>query len=458
MTQAAKTSLKKSNIPWIWEIPEDWEVRRLKYLTPDNRYYPIWDWDHWAIKPDMYKDNGIPYFRVQNLTWSWEISYDWMVYISKETHKNNPKSILYPNDILIAKTGATIWKLCLIPNSIPESNTTSSVWKISVNHQKYNVRFILYSMMSPYFRNQYELDAYEKSAQPWFNIEDLINYVLVIPPLSTQAAIANFLEQKTTEIKKFIENKKKLIELLKEQKQSIIHRAVTKGIDPNARMKDSGIPWIGEIPEDWEVRRLKYLIWLKSGYAFKSSDYIQESKVLNIRMSNIKPEYWFDLHYSPTYLPESYYDDFSEFRIYDGDLIIAMTDMAWDPKILWKPATVKTEWFKLLMNQRVCKIDIFSSEINQEFLSYFLSDDLILQQLKIKWEWSVQLNISNDDILNLTTPLPSKITQGEIVQYINWEISRINLVIEKIEKEITLIEEYQISLIYQAVTGKISIS
>ena len=165
MPKHYKALAKNTYTPWVELAPKGWEVRRLKYLTPENRYYPIWDWDHWAIKPDMYKDDGIPYIRVQNLTWSWEISYDWMVYLSEETHKNNPKSILYPNDILIAKTGATIWKLCLVPSNIPEANTTSSVGKISINHQKYNVRFILYAMMSPYFRNQYELDAYEKSAQ-----------------------------------------------------------------------------------------------------------------------------------------------------------------------------------------------------------------------------------------------------------------------------------------------------
>ena len=89
--------------------------------------------------------------------------------------------------------------------------------------------------------------------QPSLRFEDLIRYKIPLPPLQAQIAIAKFLDQKITEIKKLIENKRKLIDLLKEQKQSIIHRAVTKGVDPNAKMKDSGIPWIGEIPEEWKI-------------------------------------------------------------------------------------------------------------------------------------------------------------------------------------------------------------
>ena len=138
---------KYSGVKFIGDIPDDWELRKLKYLTSPNRYYPIGDGDHGAIKPDMYQEEGIPYFRVQNLTWTGEINYKGMVFISDKVNKENPKSILYPEDILIAKTGATIGKLCVIPEKIKKANTTSSVGKITINRKKYLVRFVLYSMM-----------------------------------------------------------------------------------------------------------------------------------------------------------------------------------------------------------------------------------------------------------------------------------------------------------------------
>ena len=91
------------------------------------------------------------------------------------------------------------------------------------------------------------------------NQSELSNIYIPLPPLSIQTAIAQYLDQKTEQIGTLITNKKNLITLLREQKQSIIHRAVTKGIDPSAKMKESGIPWIGEIPEDWKTIKLKYL-------------------------------------------------------------------------------------------------------------------------------------------------------------------------------------------------------
>ncbi len=452
MTQNPKTPLKSSNIPWIWEIPENWEVRRLKYLTPDNRYYPIWDWDHWAIKPDMYQDKGIPYFRVQNLTWSWEVSYDWMVYISEETHKNNPKSILYPNDILIAKTGATIWKLSLIPSSISEANTTSSVWKISLNHQKYNVRFILYSMMSPYFKNQYELDAYEKSAQPWFNIEDLINYVLVIPPLPTQAAIANFLDKKTIEIKKFIENKRKLINLLKEQKQSIIHRAVTKGIDPNAKMKDSGIPWIWEIPESWTTTKLKFLLKHLTDWSHISVKSISEWHPY-VTVANIDEQTWkIDLEGCQ--------------KISDEDYAILMGNWC-KPKIwdilfsqigtIWLTVEVK-ENDNFVMLSSLAILSPNNVLVDTQFLITYLRSSVIKEQYLLKMDWGAVKRITLNHIANFNINLPSIEIQHSIVDYIEKEVTQIDSAVYKIEQEITLIEEYRTSLIYQAVTGKIQIN
>ncbi len=116
-----------------------------------------------------------------------------------------------------------------------------------------------------------------KSTVDSLRLPMLQNFIIPLPPLSTQSTIANFLDQKTTQIKKFIENKKKLIELLKEQKQSIIHRAVTKGIDKNSKMKDSGVPWIGEIPEDWKIRKLKYCVQLNK---WKSVDNVEKKVAL----------------------------------------------------------------------------------------------------------------------------------------------------------------------------------
>ena len=110
--------------------------KKLKYLVDNSNNYPIGDGDHGQISPDLYTDNGIPYIRVQNLTFKGDINFEGITYISEETHKNNLKSKLVADDILIAKTGATVGKLCLLPKNFKEYNTTSSVGKITLDKNK----------------------------------------------------------------------------------------------------------------------------------------------------------------------------------------------------------------------------------------------------------------------------------------------------------------------------------
>ena len=104
--------------------------------------------------------------------------------------------------------------------------------------------------------------------------------------------------------------------------------------------------------------KLKEICDLQNGYAFKSSDYIDESNVLNCRMSNIRPNASFDIEYSPKYLPEEFAEKYREYLLNDGDLVIAMTDLANDPKILGVPTIVNTKGYQLLLNQRVGKLII----------------------------------------------------------------------------------------------------
>jgi len=123
---------KDSGIEWLGEIPEHWNTYRIKNIINPYEYYPVGDGDHGSIKSEMYQSEGIPYVRVQNLSWGFDLNYDGLIYISEEVHKANQKSRLVPGDILIAKTGATIGKTAIIPDDIPEANTTSSFAKVPV--------------------------------------------------------------------------------------------------------------------------------------------------------------------------------------------------------------------------------------------------------------------------------------------------------------------------------------
>ena len=266
---------KKYNITgsnFIKKVPSHWKKLKVKHLVDRDTYYPVGDGDHGSIKPSMYQDEGIPYIRVQNLSWDGTIDISNAVYISEEVQKFNKKSNLFPGDILIAKTGATIGKLGLITNEIKEANTTSSVGKLTVDIKNYNPKYILYCFQSKNFNDQIWLEASQKSAQPGFNIDDLTEFEIASPKLQEQTQIANYLNYKTGLIDAIIEKKEHLIKKLKLQRQAIINEAVTKGLNPNAKMKDSGIVWLGEIPEHWEVIKLKYLAKITRGAILRPVD------------------------------------------------------------------------------------------------------------------------------------------------------------------------------------------
>ena len=155
--------------------------------------YPIGDGDHGYIKPEMYQKNGVPYIRVGDITWSGSIDRSKMVYISEEINNANPKSFLYPGDIVISKTGATIGKVAVIPDDMPISNTTSSIGKISLDKSKANSKYVIWCMRSQNFQTQMWRVSH-KSAQPGFNIQDLKKFKIPLPPLATQKKIASILD------------------------------------------------------------------------------------------------------------------------------------------------------------------------------------------------------------------------------------------------------------------------
>ena len=169
-----------------------WKEVPLEAIAAPSRY-PIGDGDHGAIKPSMYATSGIPYIRVADIA-NGEIQKAKLVYISRSVHRDNPKSHLFPNDILISKTGATIGKVAIIPPDIEEANTTSSVGKITIDPKKALPRFVVHYLRSPRFQAAMWAVSH-KSAQPGFNIKDLKQFRIPLPTLAEQEGIVKLLDE-----------------------------------------------------------------------------------------------------------------------------------------------------------------------------------------------------------------------------------------------------------------------
>lgn len=279
--------------------------------------------------------------------------------------------------------------------------------------------------------------------------DDLRSLKMPFPNLSEQTAIVNFLNFKIKKIDRFIRKKKQLIKLLNEQKAGIINHAVTKGLDPNAKMKPSGIEWLGDIPEHWEVRRLKYLIVGRLKYGanepggdfrendpryIRITDFDKSGKLRDDTFCSLKRE-----------LAEPY-------LLKEGDVLFARSGGTvgktfqfknYDGKACYAGYLIKAE-----PNNQLIKSDYLFEYTNSGV--YDSWKNFIFNKATIE-------NIGADKYAHLPVIVPPLPEQTAIVSHIEQETAKLNKAISTIEREIALVEEYKTAMIAEAVTGKIDV-
>ena len=213
--------MKDSGIEWIGEIPKITHI--LDYTHP----YPIGDGDHGTIKAENYSEEGIPFIRVQNLGFATELIMNNVVYITEKQNNGIINSTLYPNDILFAKTGATIGKVGIMPENIKKANTTSHVGKITVSEEVVP-KFIFYVLSSFIGYKQFWDIALMKSTRPELSIDDIKTLHVLLPKtIVEQQQIADYLDSKCSEIDTLIADKKRQLDILADYKKSLIYEYVT---------------------------------------------------------------------------------------------------------------------------------------------------------------------------------------------------------------------------------------
>ena len=375
--------------------------------------------------------------------WIIKSNEDWK-YITEKWLKESSTKEIPANSPLVALTWATCANVALL--KFKATANQSVIW-LDVN-SKNLPEFIYFS----YLANREQFLFYQTWwAQWWINLDDVKNIFLAIPSFSLQATIANFLDAKNERISTLISNKKKLIELLKEQKQSIIHSAVTKGIDPNVKMKDVGIPWIGEIPEDWELTPVKHICKQIIDCKNRTPEYFLDWKYLVCRTTDVKSGI---IDYDNMLRTDNYnfLEWIKKWRPEVWDILFTREAPAGEAGLFSDSSLEVCLW------QRMMLLRPDQNKVMPEWILYTIYSDVIWEYISQWASGSTVKHLRVWQVYNLPIVLPPYSTQVSIINYLINFTSQIDAAIIKIEKEITLIEEYQISLIYQAVTGKISIS
>lgn len=428
---------KDSGIAWLGEIPEHWEVRRLKYNADILNGF--------AFKSEEYKDNGIPIIRIGDLVSESEVNINGKFVDDKylEIAKNFK---VKKGDILLAMTGATIGKTSYYSlNTITLLNQRVGLIRCS---NLFNQKFLSYLLRTPNFKEYVDLEC-GGSAQDNIGKTELNNFITQTPPKQEQTTIANFLDYKTEKINRFITKKKQLIELLNEQKVAIINQAVTKGINPNVPMKDSGIEWLGKIPEHWETTKLIGASnFVRGNSSFKKDELLSNGNYVALQYGKTYKIDEVDENFQ-FYVNDEFYKDSQ--IVNKGDVIIVSTSETIED--LGHSAFYNRTDIGLLGGEQMLLKP--NKKIDGKYLYY--SSKVFTKELR-KYSTGVKVFRFNiNDLKTIYTSIPPIEEQIKISEYIQSELNTVTKTITTIEKEITLVEEYKTALIAEAVTGKIDV-
>jgi len=432
---------KDTGVEWIGKIPEEWDLSKIKYI-PKYEYKSFVDGD-WIESPYI-TDEGIRLIQTGNIGIG-SYKEQGYRYISEDTFKDLNCTEVYPNDVLICRLAGPVGRACLAP-SLTERMITSVDVCILKPKDNIDRRYLVYILSYDGYLQEADFLARGGTRQR-ISRTQLGNINILLPPTDQQKSIANFLDQKTAEIDGLIADKEKLIELLQEKRQAIITETVTKGLNPNVKMKDSGIEWIGEIPEHWNVEPIKYMVkTIQTGTTptTKNDDYFD---------GDIQ---WFtpgDFHGSKELYEAS--RKISNLAVIDNEARLFPKNTVMIVGIGATVGKVAKLGVEGSFNQQITGLIVNEQRLNCDYLYYWLY--INQETIKNISNYTTLPIINNEFVKNfecLSLPLDE---QQAIVNYLNQKTSEIDDLILKIRLQIQKLKEYRQSLISEAVTGKIDV-
>ena len=430
---------KDSGVEWIGEIPKGWEVERLKYFSE----VVLSSVDRHIIEEEL----GVSICHYPDVYNNEVINKTTVLPSGTCTEFEFEKFHLRTGNILLTKDSESPDDIG-VPTFVEEEleNTVcgyhlSQITPIRNNiFPKFLYRYIQSDFVSSYFETEANGITRYGLGKP--SIE---NVSVPLPPHSEQKQISDYLDRKTQQIDDLIEKTGRKIELLKEQRSSLINQCVTKGLDPNVEMKDSGIEWIGEIPKGWNTKRIKHLSQVKRGSSPRPIDDPKYFDDENGEYSWVRIS---DVSASEKYL-EKTTQKLSELgsslstKMTPGDIFLSIAGTVGKPIITNIKCCIHDGfvWFENLNYEKELLYQIFLTGVCFQGLG----------------KMGTQLNLNTDTVGGISIPIPPPSEQKQISDYLDKETSKIDQMVDNETKRIDLLKEYRQSLISDVVTGKIDV-
>ena len=416
---------KDSAVQWLGKVPSHWNYSRIKFGLKSS-FSGVWGDDE---KGD---DNDVVCYRVADFDYKNGGLSEEKITIRNIDEKTFKEREILPNDILIEKSGGGDVNpvgRAVIANLDHKATCSNFIHCVRCNENVLNTRLLYYFFYSIYVQKVNLLFFNQTTGIQNLKVPEYLGQVMFLPPLSEQQSIASFLDAKTKPIDDIIAKREQQIALLEEMKSAIISRAVTKGLNPEAKMKDSGIEWIGEVPENWNLLRFRLLCRISTG----DSD-----------TQDAEP----DGEY-PFYVRSPQVERRSKFTC-EGDAILMAGDGAGAGRVFHHVDG------KYAVHQRVYIFNQFNKVVDSNYLYQFMRI-MFPQRMNMGSAQSTVPSVRLHMIQNFVVPIPSIDEQRTIASYLDTETAKIDVRIDKRRKQIALLQEYKQALITDAVTGKIDV-
>ncbi|QIR06833.1 restriction endonuclease subunit S [Salinivibrio costicola] len=429
---------KDSGVEWVGNLPVAWDLSKLKHMfsiingsTPKSGISTYWDGNiTWVTPADLSK---LPNFQIGA-----------SVRTITEDGLNSCGTTIVPSGSLVLSSRAPIGSLAV--TSVPLC--TNQGCKSLVVRESVCVKYVYYYLSV--MKEQLNLFGRGTTFLE-LSTDDLGNFPIPLLAQAESENIAKFLDHETAKIDTLIEKQQQLIKLLKEKRQAVISHAVTKGLNPQASMKDSGVEWLGEVPEHWVVAQLKFNTKLMQtgpfGSQLHAEDYVEGGVPLINPAHMINGEIVPDPQVS---VDADTQDRLSRHKLAEGDIIFARRGelgrcaVVTDQQVGWLCGTGS---LKASLNER----------LTPEYAYLLITSDGVVAELSLESKGSTMDNLNTETLGKIRTPVPPVHEQRAILAYVDEVSGKYKQLVDMAENAIELMKERRTALISSAVTGKIDV-
>ena len=416
-----------SGVAWLGEVPSHWGIKRLKFAI------------HYISDKTEAQFSDLRYFGLENIQ-----SFTGKLLDEIELTSEGITHLFQKNDVLFGKLRPYLAKVYLAEQNGLVS-TEALVFRSKENIQP---KFLFYYCLSPEFIDAVNGTTFG-SKMPRASWDDIGNFKIILPPLPEQTAITAFLDCKLVQIDALISKQETLLAKLAEKRTALITHAVTRGLNPAAPLKPSGVAWLGEVPQHWEVKRLRFV--LEVNPVKSELNLPDETTVSFIPMDAVN----FDKNLTLTQEKslDEVYKGYTFFR--DNDVLLAKITPCFENG---KSAIAQNLTNGIGFGTTELHVLRANGQFNNHFLYYLLKTDLFMKLGESQmYGAGGQKRISEEFIKNFSLGIPPLAEQTAIAHYLDTQTAQIDALSNKIRQTIARLQEYRRTLITQAVTGKIKV-